>query len=80
VTLRIRLFASLADRAGTAELSLELPEGLTAGELWEQVAAAVPGLASAGRPLVAVNLEYAAPDRVLREDDAIALLPPVSGG
>jgi molybdopterin converting factor subunit 1 len=78
--VRIRLFASLADRAGGRELSVELPEGITAGELWEALCRECPTLRGAPRPLVAVNLEYAPSDRALDGSEEIALLPPVSGG
>jgi len=31
-------------------------------------------------PPAAVNLEYAPPDRALREGDEVTFLPPVAGG
>jgi molybdopterin synthase catalytic subunit len=78
--VRLRLFASLADRAGGNELDLDLPEGTTAGELWEAACRQCPALQGAPRPLVAVDLEYAPEERVLTGESQIALLPPVSGG
>jgi molybdopterin converting factor subunit 1 len=78
--IRIRLFASLADRAGGSELSVELPEGITAGELWEAVCREYPALRGGPRPLIAVDLEYVSADRKLDGSEEIALLPPVSGG
>lgn len=74
--VRVRLFAALRERAGTDRLELELPDGARVAD----ALAAVDGLA-AGLPLVlAVNREYAAPDQVLRPDDELAVVPPVSGG
>ena len=74
--VRVRLFAALRERAGTDRLELELPEGARVAD----ALAAVEGLAE-GLPLVlAVNREYAAPDRVLHADDELAVVPPVSGG
>jgi MoaE-MoaD fusion protein len=74
--VRIRLFAMLRERAGTSELSLELPEGACVRD----ALAAVEELAG-GLPLVmAVNREYADADAPLAPGDELALIPPVSGG
>lgn len=78
MVVRIRLFAQLRERAGAAELSLELPEGARVGDAL--AAPAVAALAG-GLPLVlAVNREYAAEDAPLAPGDELALIPPVSGG
>lgn len=74
----IRLFAMLRERAGAAELRLDLPEGARVRDALAapQVAALAEGL-----PLVmAVNRQYAAEDAPLAAGDELALVPPVSGG
>jgi MoaE-MoaD fusion protein len=72
----VRLFAMLRDRAGSPELTLELPDGARVGD----ALAELHGLAE-GLPLVmAVNREYADEERVLDPGDELALIPPVSGG
>ena len=74
--VRVRLFAQLRERAGSRELSLELPEGARVRD----ALAAVSELAE-GLPLVmAVNREYADEDAPLSAGDELALIPPVSGG
>ena len=74
--VRVRLFAQLRERAGSGELSLELPEGARVRD----ALAAVSELAQ-GLPLVmAVNREYADEDAPLSAGDELALIPPVSGG
>jgi molybdopterin synthase catalytic subunit len=74
--VRVRLFAALRERAGTAELDLELPDGARVGEAIEHLDALVDGV-----PVVmAVNQEYADDDAVLSPGDELALIPPVSGG
>jgi MoaE-MoaD fusion protein len=78
MVVRIRLFAMLRERAGTNELSLELPEGARVRDAL--AADAVASLAT-GLPLVmAVNREYASEDAPLAAGDELALIPPVSGG
>jgi len=74
--VRVRLFAMLRERAGTSELSLELPEGARVRDALDAVAELADGL-----PLVmAVNREYADADAPLAAGDELALIPPVSGG
>jgi MoaE-MoaD fusion protein len=78
MVVRIRLFAQLRERAGSSELSLELPEGARVRDAL--AAEAVAALAD-GLPLVlAVNREYASADAALAPGDELALIPPVSGG
>lgn len=73
----IRLFASLRERAGASELTLELPDGASVAD----ALAELRGVAPEGLPLVmAVNREYAPADQVLDPGDELALIPPVSGG
>jgi MoaE-MoaD fusion protein len=74
--VRVRLFAVLRERAGTAEIELELPEGARVSEALEQVSSLTNGV-----PVVmAVNQEYANETDALRAGDELALIPPVSGG
>jgi molybdopterin synthase catalytic subunit/molybdopterin converting factor small subunit len=71
----VRLFAVLRERAGSDCIELELADGATVRD----AIAAVP--AADGVPVVmAVNREVATEDIVLRPDDELALIPPVSGG
>jgi molybdopterin synthase catalytic subunit len=73
----VRLFAILRERAGTRELTLELPEGARVSDALAQLREVAPP----ELPLVmAVNREYAPEDQVLDPGDELALIPPVSGG
>ena len=76
MTVRIRLFAMLRERAGRDELELELPEGARVAD----ALAALDHLAGGLSLVLAVNREYAPPDAVLQAGDELALIPPVSGG
>ena len=79
--VRLLLFAQYRDAAGASELSLEVPAGacaLDAVALLRARDVAMKRIPE--RPVVAVNQEYAALDRVLSDGDELALLPPVAGG
>jgi molybdopterin synthase catalytic subunit/molybdopterin converting factor small subunit len=77
VEVTVRLFAILRERAGSSQVSLELPEGACVSDALE----ALRPVAPPELPLVmAVNREYARGDHVLDAGDELALIPPVSGG
>lgn len=81
MTIRVKLFAILRDKAGVAELPVEVPTGATVAHVIESVGARYPDLHPyLPRAATAVNLERAAPTTILHENDELALLPPVSGG
>ena len=74
MTIRVRLFAGLRERAGWSER--ELDGVATVADVW-------PALGIDEEPprlLYAVNHEYADLDRPLADGDEVALIPPVSGG
>jgi MoaE-MoaD fusion protein len=74
--VRVRLFAGLRERAGAAELELELPNGALVRDALAQLQRLTNGI-----PVVlAVNQEYADAEMVLHAGDEVALIPPVSGG
>jgi MoaE-MoaD fusion protein len=82
MTVTVRLFAILRERAGRDSVEIELPEGATVGDAFERLAAA-PGLGDlVGRmPLrMAVNREYAIEGTAISAGDELALIPPISGG
>lgn len=80
--IEIRLFATLKDRAGQAQVPLTLPQAeVTVAEMLAAIAAAYPALSpSLPTSLVAVNRQYATPETPIRPGDEVALFPPVSGG
>lgn len=74
--IRLKLFAGLRERAGTDELSLELPEGARVADALDQLHWLTQDI-----PVVmAINLDYADAEAELHAEDELALIPPVSGG
>jgi molybdopterin synthase catalytic subunit len=77
----VRLFAVLRERAGFAELRLDLPEGARVSAAVEQTGARLPLIRDLlPRTAFAVNRAYVKPDAKLTDGDEVALIPPVSGG
>jgi molybdopterin converting factor subunit 1 len=81
VQVRVRLFGSLRERAGRAELGLELAQRATAQAAWQALVASFPALAARRASLaVAVNRVYADFETELQDGDEVVFIPPVSGG
>ena len=73
VTVRVRLFAGLRERAGWSEREID---AATVADVWSALEL---GDEPAGL-LYAVNRAYAERDATLADGDEVALIPPVSGG
>lgn len=79
--IAIKLFAGLRDRAGTGDLSVELPGGATVADAIEAAQHCAPTEWTAPTSLMAaVNNEYVKFTETLADGDELALIPPVSGG
>lgn len=79
--VRVKFFAILRERAGTAEVLKELEDGSTVADLWRELQKDyakldVPGI----RMLYAVNQNYVGVDQALKDQDEVVFIPPVSGG
>lgn len=75
VKVKVRLFGPLAERAGTAELRVEVPDRATVKEVLAATGLRIPKSVRA-----AVNTEYADPGTPVRAADVVSLIPPVGGG
>lgn len=79
--IKVKFFAILRERAGTAEITKEIGDGITVAELWRALQQDYPKLNVAGiRLLYAVNRNYVSPDSRLNDQDEVVFIPPVSGG
>jgi len=81
VSIPVLLFGGAADLAGARSVRLSIDGAATPAAVLEALARAVPALA----PIVptarlAVNHEFARPDRIIAADDEVALIAMVSGG
>ena len=79
--VRYRLFASLSEKAGRAEGTVQVSGNATVRDVWDELAGQFPALADTGFvPMVACDMEYAGWDSSLKDVSEVAFLPPVSGG
>jgi molybdopterin converting factor subunit 1 len=79
--IHLRLFARARDLAGRDALTVELAEAATVADLRRKLASDYPALSGLlERSALAVANDFAEDSRVLRANDEVALLPPVSGG
>lgn len=77
MTVRVRFFASLAERLGVSDQQLSLEPCATVAEVWRHVVGEVPPPQNV---LVAVNLEYVDFSAPVTDGDEVAFFPPVTGG
>lgn len=79
--IEVQFYSWFKDAAGCAQISEDLPENATVADLTRRIHTRFPKLEAAARStLIAVGLEYAAPDQILKTGDQVSLFPPVQGG
>ncbi len=81
VSIRVLFFGAARDAVNANQLEISLDAPATVSSAFRNLAGRFSQLERFGRSLLfAVNQEYATPDTVLRENDELAVFPPVSGG
>ena len=81
VSIRVLFFGAARDVVDANPLDLSLEAPATVGSAFQSLVARFSQLERFGRSLLfAVNQEYATPDTMLKENDELAVFPPVSGG
>jgi molybdopterin converting factor subunit 1 len=81
MTIRVLMFATLAQKTGAASLSIDLDEGATVRDAMIQLKTRHPVMAELEDKIAtAVNMAYVKGDHKLADGDELALIPPVSGG
>lgn len=79
--VKLLLFATLRDRAGTKSMELDIPDELTVQGLKDKISMEYPNLKeSMSSVLITINREYAFDDAVIPHGAELAMFPPVSGG
>lgn len=77
MTINILYFASLREKIGRGNDTLELSEPLQVAQVWQQAT----GQASfPDDVLIALNQEYTSADSLVNDGDEVAFFPPVTGG
>jgi molybdopterin synthase catalytic subunit len=81
MTIRVKLFAVVRERAGTSDMTLDLPSGAKVSDARESLSAMIPSIRDLlTRTAFAINQDYATLSNALRDGDELAVIPPVSGG
>ncbi len=81
ISVRVLFFGAARDAVGNDSLEIQINSEATVASAFAQLLADYPALARFGKSLLlAVNQEYALPDREISDGDELAVLPPVSGG
>ena len=81
MTVHVRLFAILRERAGVSHTMLQLADQATIDEAVAALASKFPAIKDhLSRVVFAVNQNYTDRGAVLNDGDELALIPPVSGG
>ena len=85
ISVRILLFAGLAELRGSRTLELSVPEGSTLGDLRSRLRSETFGGQSLAEGLIdvsrlAVEQEFQGDEFRLQENAEVAVIPPVSGG
>jgi molybdopterin converting factor subunit 1 len=79
--ITVHFFAGMAEAAGKRSHELTLAEPATVADLIRELTALFPQAREwLERSLIAVNQEFAGPQTSLKEQDEVAVIPPVSGG
>lgn len=81
VNIRVLFFGAARDAVEANQLELAVEEPATVSSAFQSLKTRFSTLERFGRSLLfAVNQEYATPDTQLKDDDELAVFPPVSGG
>lgn len=80
MNIKTLFFGISTDLVGANSLEMELSENATVGSFKNQLQQEHPQLTQLNSYAIAVNENYASDDAKLKENDVVAIIPPVSGG
>lgn len=79
--IQLRYFAILRELLGRSDEVRTVPDGTTAGDVFDLLAHETPRLSGLKRSvLLMVNQNYVPSSQILADGDELAFIPPVSGG
>ncbi len=79
--IKVHFWSYYRDLSGTVDCSIEVPEGASVETAMTEIFRLHPKLAPLRKStLVALGVDYAAPESRLREGDQLSFFPPVQGG
>ena len=79
--VRVQLYATLRDLAGTSDLQVKVADGACVRDLLEKLYERTPSLRSHDKSiLIGAGLEFVPRTYQLKPDEEIAIMPPVQGG
>jgi len=77
MSITVKFFASLRETIGKSDVSLDADDITTAADAWR---IATDNHDPIGNMLIAINMEYASLDNMIKNGDEVAFFPPVTGG
>src|SRR5436305_6103232 len=81
MNIRVQFYSHLRDLAGGSELSIDLPDKATVGDLLTKIYEKVPTLRSRDKSiLIGVGVEFVDRNYELKPGEEISIMPPVQGG
>ncbi len=79
MNINVLLFGIATDLAGSSSVKIELPVNSTITS-FKEIISRHPQLKQMSTYAVAINESYATDETIIKENDVIAIIPPVSGG
>jgi len=81
VTVQVSFYSYLKELTGASQVTEQLADGSTLGELHGRLIERFPKLEAMRRStLLAVGVDYQGADYALRDGDQVSLFPPEQGG
>ncbi len=78
--IQLLFFGITSDVTEKRSEELTISEGMNIGELKEKLVINYPKLKQHQSFSIAINMEYGEDNMIIKNNDIIALIPPVSGG
>ncbi len=79
--VQVQFYSRLRDLVGLSDTEVDVPDGTKVSDLLEKLYRETPTLREWNKSiLVASGVEFVSRDHVLREGEAISVMPPVQGG